>query len=46
VSHGELATSAIMFTDVVGSTALRSRIGDDRADALRRAHDELTRALP
>lgn len=32
-----------MFTDVVGSTLLRSRLGDNRADALRRAHDDMIR---
>lgn len=33
-------TATILVTDMVGSTALRSRVGDSRADALRRAHDE------
>lgn len=32
-----------MFTDVVGSTLLRSRLGDNRADELRRAHDDMIR---
>ncbi|MGD9704848.1 MAG: AAA family ATPase [Acidimicrobiia bacterium] len=40
-AESELATRAILFTDVVGSTELRVRLGDDRADALRRAHDEM-----
>ncbi len=31
----------VLFTDLVGSTAMRSRLGDDMADALRREHDEL-----
>jgi class 3 adenylate cyclase/tetratricopeptide (TPR) repeat protein len=31
----------ILFTDMVGSSQLRSRLGDDRADDLRRAHDAL-----
>ncbi|MCX7619847.1 MAG: AAA family ATPase [Acidimicrobiales bacterium] len=35
------ATMTVLFTDLVGSTALRSRVGDDQADALRREHDEL-----
>jgi len=35
------ATLTLVFTDLVGSTELRSRLGDDRADALRREHDEL-----
>jgi class 3 adenylate cyclase len=34
----------IMFTDVVGSTALRTTIGDNEADELFRAHDALIRA--
>ncbi|CAM9819155.1 unnamed protein product, partial [Phaeothamnion confervicola] len=38
---GSLATRAILFADVVGSAQLRSRLGEDRADRLRRAHDEL-----
>jgi class 3 adenylate cyclase len=33
-----------MFTDVVGSTALRTTIGDNEADELFRAHDALIRA--
>jgi class 3 adenylate cyclase/tetratricopeptide (TPR) repeat protein len=35
----------IMFTDVVGSTALRTTLGDQEADALFRRHDELVRRL-
>src|SRR5689334_16550938 len=31
----------ILFTDVVGSTALRTELGERRADALRRDHDEM-----
>ncbi|MDQ1519776.1 MAG: hypothetical protein QOI55_849, partial [Actinomycetota bacterium] len=34
----------ILFTDIVGSTQLRSRLGDDLADELRRAHDALATA--
>jgi class 3 adenylate cyclase len=30
---------AVLFTDLVGSTAQRSRLGDAAADELRRAHD-------
>jgi tetratricopeptide (TPR) repeat protein len=33
-----------MFTDVVGSTALRTTLGDDEAGALFQAHDALIRA--
>ena len=29
---------ALLFTDLVGSTSLYDRLGDDRAEALRRAH--------
>ena len=36
-------TSTILFTDLVGSTELRSRLGDVAADELRRAHDQLLR---
>ena len=39
--HAALATRAILFTDMVASTELRSRLGDDLADRLRRVHDEL-----
>lgn len=34
-------TSTILFTDLVGSTELRTRLGDVAADELRRAHDQL-----
>ena len=33
----------IMFTDLVGSTALAERLGDEAAQALRRAHDRILR---
>lgn len=33
----------MLFTDLVGSTALRQSMGDDRADALRRQHDRVLR---
>ena len=36
-----VTTGAILFTDMVDSTALRSRLGEDRADLLRQQHDEL-----
>jgi class 3 adenylate cyclase/tetratricopeptide (TPR) repeat protein len=42
VEGGRQATlRGILFTDMVGSTELRSQLGDDRADALRRDHDAL-----
>jgi class 3 adenylate cyclase len=34
-------TATILVTDMVGSTALRARLGEERADALRRIHDAL-----
>lgn len=33
-------TASVLFTDLVGSTELRSRLGDEVADDLRRRHDE------
>jgi class 3 adenylate cyclase/tetratricopeptide (TPR) repeat protein len=42
VAGGRQATlRGVLFTDMVGSTQLRSHLGDDRADALRRDHDEI-----
>jgi class 3 adenylate cyclase/tetratricopeptide (TPR) repeat protein len=35
----------IMFTDIEGSTALRTSLGDDQADKLFHEHDELVREL-
>ena len=35
----------VLFTDLVDSTAMRSRIGDDLADDVRREHDELISRL-
>ena len=40
---GRPETATVLFTDVVASTALRSRVGDDAADELRRAHDRVLR---
>jgi class 3 adenylate cyclase len=34
-------TASIVVTDIVGSTSLRERIGEDDADSLRRVHDRL-----
>jgi predicted ATPase/class 3 adenylate cyclase/tetratricopeptide (TPR) repeat protein len=34
-------TATVLFTDLVGSTALRSRIGEEAADRLRVKHDAL-----
>ncbi|HEX3796680.1 MAG TPA: AAA family ATPase [Acidimicrobiales bacterium] len=36
-------TATILVTDLVGSTALMSRIGDEHAERLRRVHDRLSR---
>jgi hypothetical protein len=36
---------AVIFTDLVGSTAQRARLGDDVADALRREHDSIVRRV-
>ena len=33
--------ATVLFTDLVGSTELRTRLGDSAADELRRAHDIL-----
>lgn len=35
------ATATVLFTDLVGSTELRGRLGDDAAEELRRVHDRL-----
>jgi hypothetical protein len=31
--------AVVLFTDLVGSTQLRSRLGEEAADDLRRVHD-------
>jgi class 3 adenylate cyclase/tetratricopeptide (TPR) repeat protein len=38
------STATVVFTDMVGSTALRARLGEERADALQRVHDGILRA--
>jgi class 3 adenylate cyclase/tetratricopeptide (TPR) repeat protein len=41
-----IGTRSVLFTDLVGSTELRVRLGEDAADELRRAHDRmLTEAI-
>jgi class 3 adenylate cyclase len=35
------ATATVLFTDLVGSTELRGRLGEEAAEELRRAHDRL-----
>ena len=37
----QLDTLSVLFTDLVGSTELRSRLGEDVAEVVRRAHDAL-----
>ena len=36
-------THVVLFTDIVGSSALASRHGDDKAHEVRRAHDRIVR---
>jgi class 3 adenylate cyclase/tetratricopeptide (TPR) repeat protein len=36
-----VSTITIMFTDLVGSTALANRVGDEASQALRRAHERI-----
>ena len=36
-------TVTVLFTDMVGSTDLAARVGDDAADAIRRTHFALLR---
>jgi class 3 adenylate cyclase len=42
-SESRIDTATVLFTDLVGSTALRSRIGEEAADELRVKHDTLIR---
>ena len=37
-------TATILVTDLVGSTAIRVRLGEEQADTLRRVHDDLLTA--
>ena len=41
VIEGGAGTATILYTDVVGSTQLRARLGDVEADLVRRRHDEI-----
>jgi class 3 adenylate cyclase len=34
-------TATVIFTDLVGSTELRARLGEEAAEDLRRHHDQL-----
>ena len=38
-------TVTVVFTDLVDSTSLRQRLGDDRADEIRREHDRVVRQV-
>jgi class 3 adenylate cyclase/DNA polymerase III delta prime subunit len=38
---GQLGTKSVLFTDLVGSTELRVKLGEEGADELRRVHDAL-----
>src|SRR6266446_9118843 len=38
------STATVVFTDMVGSTALRARLGEERADALQGIHDAILTA--
>jgi class 3 adenylate cyclase/tetratricopeptide (TPR) repeat protein len=42
-SSRESGTLTVLFTDLVGSTAIRQELGDDKADELRRHHDRVVR---
>ena len=40
---GGVRTAAVLFTDLAGSTAMRSRLGEERAERLRLVHDAAVR---
>ena len=44
-SAASQSTATIMFTDIVGSTPFMQRLGDRRARAILRIHDEIVRRL-
>ena len=41
VTADRIDTATVLFTDLVGSTALRSLVGEEAADSLRVTHDRL-----
>ena len=43
VVSGGVRTAAVLFTDLADSTAMRSRLGEERAERLRVAHDSVVR---
>ena len=40
-ADARVGTATVLFTDLVGSTALRTRLGEEAAEALRAEHDRL-----
>jgi class 3 adenylate cyclase len=40
-AESRTGTATVLFTDLVGSTAQRARLGEEAAEALRRTHDRL-----
>jgi class 3 adenylate cyclase len=44
-ARDDLVTLAIVFTDIVGSTALGRALGDEQMNSVRRAHFGRSRAL-
>ena len=44
MTSGTTQTATILVTDLVGSTAIRVRLGEEQADAQRQVHDELLAA--
>jgi class 3 adenylate cyclase/tetratricopeptide (TPR) repeat protein len=40
-TQASAGTATVLFTDLVGSTELRTRLGEEAADVLRRTHDRL-----
>jgi len=45
VSPGGSGTATVLFTDLVGSTEVRTRLGEDGAESLRRSHDDALKAV-
>jgi class 3 adenylate cyclase/tetratricopeptide (TPR) repeat protein len=42
--QGGRGTRTVLFTDMVGSTSLRTKLGDDAADVVREEHERLLRS--
>lgn len=45
MGEGRAGIATLLFTDVVGSTAIRTELGEAEADALRRRHDQVLRSI-